>query len=217
MVNFFRDCISKGHICVMSLKEKYSLSRFCHGDTLTKLKGDDKLNTEDIPLRVIEIDLEDGTKEYLATNLFDSNITANMFKELYFLRWPIECKYYKLKYRVDIEEFNGATNISVQQEFYFNMLISNLASLIKATVDEQIDKNQNPHNKYRYQANRTFIIERIKKLFPKTILGTRDISVIDQIVEESYKRRSQIQPNRKNKRPRIERKRKHYINNKQTL
>ena len=64
MVNFFRDCISKGHICVMSLKEKYSLSRFCHGDTLTKLKGDDKLNTEDIPLRVIEIDLEDGTKEY---------------------------------------------------------------------------------------------------------------------------------------------------------
>ena len=112
---------------------------------------------------------------------------------------------------------NSNTSISIQQEFYINMLISNLTSLIKATVDEQIDKNQNPHNKYRYQANRTFIIGRIKKLFPKIILGIRDISVIDQIVEESYKRRSQIQPNRKNKRPRIERKRKHFRNNKQTV
>jgi hypothetical protein len=63
-----------------------------------------------------------------------------MFKELYFMRWPIECKYYELKERLDIESFNGATSISVMQEFYLNMLISNIRALIKKHVDSNIDR-----------------------------------------------------------------------------
>ena len=59
------------------------------------------------------------------------------------------------------------------------MLISNLASLIKNTADEKIATNAKPTNKYRYQANRTFIIGRIRKLFPKILVGIYDISVID--------------------------------------
>ncbi|RGM52860.1 hypothetical protein DXC13_01235 [Agathobacter rectalis] len=72
-----------------------------------------------------------GTKEYLATNLFDSTITQSMFQELYFYRWPVELKYKELKSRLAIEEFSGATTTSVFQEFYINMLLSNLSSLIK--------------------------------------------------------------------------------------
>nr|WP_291705155.1 transposase [Clostridium sp.] len=37
-------------------------------------------------VRVIKIELPDGTIEMLATNIFDSNITTTLFKELYFLR-----------------------------------------------------------------------------------------------------------------------------------
>ena len=33
--------------------------------------------------------LDDGSREYLATNLFDPAITKDMFKELYFQRWPV--------------------------------------------------------------------------------------------------------------------------------
>ena len=38
-----------------------------------------KNGTKDIKIRVIEVILDNGTKEYLATNLFDSTITQSMF------------------------------------------------------------------------------------------------------------------------------------------
>lgn len=133
------------------------------------------------------------------------------------LRWPIESKYYELKYRVYLEEFNGATSNSIKQEFFINLLISKLSALIKNDADETIDKTANATNKYRYQANRTFIIGRIKKIFPKILAGVCDLSSIDQIFNDALKRKSQIQPGRKQKRPRIERKRKHFRNNKATV
>jgi hypothetical protein len=67
----------------------------------------------------------------MAKNLFDTDISQEMFRELYFFRWPVELKYKELKSRLEIEEFNGATASST--------------------------------NKYRYPANRAFIIERFKK------------------------------------------------------
>ena len=97
------------------------------------------------------------------------------------------------------------------------MLISNLASLIKNAADEMIDSNAKPTNKYRYQANRTFIIGRIKKLFPKILAGIYDISAIDLLFYDAVKCKSQLQPDRKCKRPRIERKRKHFNNRKVTV
>ena len=53
------------------------------------LQGTSKEGTSDVPIRVLEIPLDDGTKEYLATNLFDPTVTKDMFRELYFYRWPI--------------------------------------------------------------------------------------------------------------------------------
>lgn len=93
------------------------------------LQGTSKEGTSDVPIRVLEIPLDDGTKEYLATNLFDPAVTKDMFQELYFYRWPVELKYKELKSRFAMEEFSGATAVSIQQEFYINMLLSNLASL----------------------------------------------------------------------------------------
>jgi len=98
-----------------------------------------------------------------------------------------------------------------------DLLISNLASLIKNAADEMIDSNAKPTNKYRYQANRTFIIGRIKKLFPKILAGIYDISAIDLLFYDAVKCKSQLQPGRKCKRPRIERKRKHFNNRKVTV
>ena len=125
---------------------------------------------------VIEVVLDDGTKEYLATNLFDTAITKDMFRELYFYRWPVETKYKELKSRFAIEEFNGATTTSVFQEFYINMLLSTLSSLIKNDVDEKIEISAKDTNKYRYQANRAFIIGRIKKLLPQILCDISQLS-----------------------------------------
>ncbi|MCB7329308.1 transposase, partial [Mediterraneibacter faecis] len=116
--DMFRYCVEHQHLCLMRLKQNYNIAKKCFGDIITVLPGNTKDGTEDIKIRVIEVTLGDGTKEYLATNLFDSHISQKMFRELYFYRWPVETKYKELKSRLAIEEFSGATTTSVLQEFY---------------------------------------------------------------------------------------------------
>jgi hypothetical protein len=76
------------------------------------------------------------------------------------------------------------------------MLFSNLSSLIKNDADEEIESNLKPTNKYRYQANRTFIIGRIKKYVPRFICGILDESPLYQIYKDACRNKSQVTPNR---------------------
>lgn len=115
-------------MCLMRLKENYNISRKCSGDIITVLPGDEKKDTKDIKIRVIEVILDNGTKEYLATNLFDSTITQSMFQEQYFYRWPVELKYKELKSRLAIEEFSGATTTSVLVRHFLNPLMNSIAN-----------------------------------------------------------------------------------------
>ena len=80
-----------------------------------------------------------------------------------------------------MEEFSGATAVSIQQEFYINMLLSNLASLIKNEADEEIQISAKSTNKFRYQANRAFIIGRIKSIVPKILCGLFELSIMEQL------------------------------------
>lgn len=190
-------CVAHNHLCLMRLREKYNLCKKSTGDIHTFLPGNKKEGTPDIEVRVIEVTLSNGTKEYLATNLFDPSITKDMFQELYFYRWPIEIKYKELKSRLAMEEFSGATTISVFQEFYINMLLSNLSSLIKNQADEEIDgSSKNINNRHRYQANRSFIIGRVKRLLPKILCGIYELTIIDALLTDAVKRKSQISPGR---------------------
>ena len=81
--------VPMSYLCVMRLKEGINLSKKCNGDMISILQGTSKEGTSDVPIRVLEIPLDDGTKEYLATNLFDPAVTKDMFRELYFYRWNI--------------------------------------------------------------------------------------------------------------------------------
>ena len=193
----FRYFAEKGYLCVMRIKDSLNLAKQCTGDSILTLPGDPKKGTADITVRVIAVKLDSGETEYLATTLFDPAFTPDDFKELYFLRWPIESKYNELKNRFLIEEFSGATSISIEQEFYINLLLANLAAMIKASADKEIKQTENPKNKYRYQANRSFIIGKIKRLLPRIIASTTDIKSIDDVFELACINKSQIQPGRK--------------------
>lgn len=183
-------------ISVLCASKKGTISQKCSGDVHTFLPGNSKDGTTDIDVRVIEVTLDDGTKEYLATNLFDPLITQAMFQELYFYRWPVETKYKELKSRLSMEEFSGATTVSVFQEFFINMLLSNLASLIKNQADEELLVSSRSSNKYRYQANRAFVIGRIKRILPKILCGILKLPSIDLLFQDSLRCRSQIIPGR---------------------
>lgn len=214
----FRYCVEHGYFCVLRLKECLNLSKKCSGDTISVLPGSKKEGTSDLSIRVIEVVLDDGSREYLATNLFDPAITKDMFKELYFQRWPAELKYKELKSRFAMEEFSGATATSIIQEFYINMLLSNLVSLIKNDADEEIDITSKSSNKFRYQANRAFIIGRIKIIFPKLLCDLSELSVIEKLYKEAVRCRSQLLPGRSFPRKKLKSKgRSHFRNKKAAL
>lgn len=101
----FRYCVEHGHTCLIRLKNNYNIAKKCSGDICTILHGQSKDGTKDIDIRVIEITLPDGKKEYLATSLFDKSITQKMFSKLYFSRWTVETKYKEFKNRLAIEEY----------------------------------------------------------------------------------------------------------------
>ena len=159
-------------------------------------------------VRVIKIKLSDDITEILVTNIFDEVITQPQFKELYFLRWGIECKYKELKSSIEIEEFSGTKPIAIEQDFYASIYISMVASLIKKDADVAIaNDNDNKNLKSEYQANRNFILSEVLKkiiaMLVKPILGKR---ILENILEKAKKIRSQIRPNRncerKSKHPR---------------
>ena len=96
-----------------------------------------------------------------------------------------------------MEEFSGATSTSVEQEFYINLFLSNIAALLKTSADDKIKENARPTNKYDYQANRAYIIARVKWFIPRFFSDTCTIDILAEIPENAYKNRSQIQPGRK--------------------
>ncbi len=167
-----------------------------------------KFGTYSKNVRVIKVELNDGSIEVLLTNIFDKSITLALFKELYFLRWGVECKYKELKSSIEIEEFSGTKPIAIEQDFYASIYLSMVASLIKNDADAAIvDENENKSLKSEYQANRNFILSQVFKkiitMLRKPVLGKR---ILRNLLEKAKKIRSQIRPNRscerKNKHPR---------------
>ena len=69
-------------------------------------------------LRIVEIQLENGTIEILATNLDKEEFTIEELKELYGQRWSIETGFKKLKSQIMIERFSGHKRIIIEQDFY---------------------------------------------------------------------------------------------------
>ena len=211
----FRFFTERNHLCLMRLKANMRMAKHCHGDTLSVLPGNSDLGTEDEQIRVIKVDLPNGTKEYLATNIFDPGITQEMFRELYFYRWPIEVKYRELKDRLCLEEFSGATAISVMQEFYINVLLSNLASLIKNEADDTLQISPECATRHRYQVNRSFIIGGIKLLLPKILCRTISMSCIKELLDNARQTKGKVSPGRSFPRSNLKLKgRRHYKNQK---
>lgn len=215
----FRYFFEKGYLCVMRLRENFNIAKKCVGDCRVILPGNPQNGTSDIEVRVIAVPLDGGVTEYLATNIFDEALTVSDFKELYFMRWPIELKYGELKNQFLLEEFSGSTSTSIEQEFFINLLLSNISALLKSSADEEIRQKQNRSNKFRYQANRAFIIANIKWFIPRFLAGIRSIDMLIDIFNDSCTVRSQIQPGRKCKRKKknSDRERKHFNNRKRVI
>lgn len=115
-------------------------------------------------IRVVKVQLSNGNIEYLATNIFDSQITLDDFKWAYQKRWGIETKYYDVKNKLEIENFTGYSSVAILQDFYATMFLANLAGVLEYDLHEEIaTAHSSPENRYAYKMNIAMTISELKR------------------------------------------------------
>ena len=96
-------------------------------------------------------------------------------------------------------------------------VLPDCSSLIKNQADEEIEISAKSSNKYRYQANRAFIIGFMKRLLPKILCTISTIDEINRLYSEAVRNRSQIMPGRTFKRKKIKQRDEHTLTIKKFL
>lgn len=156
--------------------------------------------------RVIQMILDSGEKEILATNLGKKAFLWHEFKELYHLRWAIETKYDTLKNKLRIETFSGKTVTAVLQDFYATMYLANVTTAVKLVTDEMIlqdmfeKKAGGKVYKHEYKTNENVLIGNLKNKLIFSIMKQRETERkcwLNQLVNRAYKRRTSSPKNRR--------------------
>ena len=151
-------------------------------------------------VRVVKLELPTGETETLLTNLGRKSFKKSEFMALYFKRWPIETKYNTLKNKLEIENFSGRTLISVQQDFYATMYLSNLVAITKIMSDEEIKKQaKDKELKYKYQTNESRLISQLKDEMILCLLiedPTKRSEVMERIIQAAARNKSPIRSER---------------------
>lgn len=206
--DMFRYLYSKGILFVMRVPKTYKKAMAEQKDALFTYPA--SRNKESLTLRSIHFLLEDGSIEYLVTNLTSEQMAVENFPDLYRLRWGIESKYRELKNRLEIEAFNSVKPVSIRQEFFAAMYLSNLAAIIKSESDSRIAVSA--ENRRDYQSNRSYILNRIKSCIIRLLRSSLSVcsEMICRMVDESSKIRSIIRPDRKFGRYRKHTRRRYY-------
>lgn len=138
-------------------------------------------NQKSYDVRVLRFTLDSGEEEILLTSLLDKKLAIKDFKNLYFLRWGIEVKYNDLKSKLQIESFTGTSKISIEQDFYATIYLSNMVELARIRNEELIKERTNGKGlKYDYKPNINMLI------------GTLKDNLIMMLLEKSSRKRNKI-------------------------
>ena len=161
------------------------------GETIVVLKNG-------ISLRVIKFHLTNGEVATLATNLFD--LPADVFPELYTLRWGIETFFFTIKEQLSLEKFTGKTPNTVRQDFWASMVIAIAVAIFQCEADKLVDEEQNSkNNKLQYRARTSNIIITMRDNFIFAALSGNPLlcnETLDKIVRIMARSKSAVRPGR---------------------
>ena len=187
LILFDRGYPSNDFISFIEQKKiKYLMRVSLSFKSLVNVEGEDQIvelknNKETLKVRVLKFPLESGVTEILITNIFDETFSISDFKQLYFKRWGIEVKYNEIKNRLEIENFTGETPISIKQDFYATIYLSNMVALAKMDANAIInEKNKGKNLKYEYKVNTNILIGKLKN------------SLVSMLLEKSSRKRSKL-------------------------
>lgn len=178
-------------------KKKSSIVSIFPGKN-TKLSDKTYGKQTPINLRLVRVELPSGQVEILMTSLLDNKTYPNtIFKKLYQKRWGVETFYDQLKNKLKVEHFSGYSNLSILQDFYAALFISNVQTLIVGEMEDDIGK-QNKNRKYDYKIN-TNISYGLLKNRVLEIFFSEEISMenaIQDIKKLLFEHQVPIRPNR---------------------
>lgn len=207
------------YVCRISSMKIRQIHKAQEPDQIIELL--DKKGQWKLKVRVLRFLLDSGEEEVLVTNLFDEELGIQEFKELYFKRWGIETKFNELKSRLQIENFTGDTEISVEQDFYASIYLSNMAALAKNEANEKVVlKNEDKNLKYDYKVNMNILIGKLKDTMVLMLLEDnpdKRKAIFHEIMEEISQNVVPIRPGRSNPRKEGHSANKNPVNNKRCL
>lgn len=128
---------------------------------------------ETIPVRVIRLELDSGEIETLMTSIQDKRMGVEAFKALYFKRWGVETKIGELKHKIEIENFSGRTKLTIFQDFFVSVYLSNMIAVAVRESQKVIDfaaATGKQVNKYAYKVNRNHAVGVFKDRFIAALL-----------------------------------------------
>ena len=157
------------------------------------------LDTLDLKLRLIRIELENGQTEILITSLVDiEKYPPEIFLDLYHHRWPIEEDYKVMKCRIEIENFTGKSVLSVYQDFHARIFSKNLTAMLAFPTRRDIEQNSQD-KRHRYQLNFTQAVSKMKDTI--VLLFNRPLYVVKNLITALHdlfvKTVEPVRPNRK--------------------
>ena len=156
------------------------------------------VNSDPITVRLVRVDLPNGKTEVLILSLLDQKkYSYDSIKELYNLRWGVEEQIKKYMQRLIIEFFSSLKINGVLQDFYANIFMLNIVSLLTNTVAKEVhDSSKN--NKFYRQINWTSALGDVRRSFVSLFLRTENKinSIINSLYESFKKNTEAIRPNR---------------------
>lgn len=203
---------------LMRVRRKFNkeIDEMTTSEGFVEITNDDKI----YKARVIKFALPSGEIETLITDLQNDIVEFDDFKALYFKRWPIETRYDILKNRIQLENFTGLTVLSVYQDFYASMYLSNMATFAKYMVDIEIKKDNADKNlKYEYKTNLNILIGKLKNNLILAILEPnrrKREKAMAKVMTEIARNRIPIRPGRAFER-KLPRKKRFHMRNKSAL
>lgn len=196
------DCLIRTKVSFSAATQKFIASGKYSGIIDMKpgknvsLKNKSYSRNDSIKVRLVRVDLADGTTELLMTTLLCSKkYPTGIFKDLYFKRWGVESFYDELKNKIKVELFSGYSNQCILQDFYAALFISNIQTLMITELNDELQKNQTTKYKYKVNSNLSygFLKDRIIELF----LSNREIDVVFSELKDVFRKNLiPIRPNR---------------------
>ena len=136
------------------------------------------LTTEyDLSLRLLRIQLKDGSYENIATNLPRDEFKTEDFEMLYHLRWSEENSFRDLKYSLCLKAFHSKKYAYIVQEVWARVILYNFSSsiIINVTIKRE-------DCAYEYQANYSSALKTCRD-FLRIHDGTTKINVESLITQ----------------------------------